>query len=302
VRKIHAVDLTEKEKFRLKVMDAYEAMDPKNVRYLCKLMGIHHSTFYRLKKQYRRFNLNTLKYRSRRPKSSRTIPWSVVVEICNFKKQYPAKSHYYLYQLWIKEGKIPSCSPKTIYNWWRRRNLIIVRHRRKRRPTKLFNHASVPGELVQVDTKYLDGRKRYQYTAIDVVSKWRYLRAYKDLDGQSTVDFFRRLITRAKDKRISIRMIQTDNGHEFQTEPVKYLTSRHVNHQYIWIHTPDQNGCVERSHRTDDEEFYQQTETHDLTLEELNMKLEEWTNYYNSRRLHFALNFGTPDEYLVSHI
>ena len=302
MRKIHAVDLTEKEKFRLKVMDAYEAMDPKNVRYLCKLMGIHHSTFYRLKKQYRRFNLNTLKYRSRRPKSSRTIPWSVVVEICNFKKQYPAKSHYYLYQLWIKEGKIPSCSPKTIYNWWRRRNLIIVRHRRKRRPTKLFNHASVPGELVQVDTKYLDGRKRYQYTAIDVVSKWRYLRAYKDLDGQSTVDFFRRLITRAKDKRISIRMIQTDNGHEFQTEPVKYLTSRHVNHQYIWIHTPDQNGCVERSHRTDDEEFYQQTETHDLTLEELNMKLEEWTNYYNSRRLHFALNFGTPDEYLVSHI
>ena len=302
MRKIHAVDLTEKEKFRLKVMDAYEAMDPKNVRYLCKLMGIHHSTFYRLKKQYRRFNLNTLKYRSRRPKSSRTIPWSVVVEICNFKKQYPAKSHYYLYQLWIKEGKIPSCSPKTIYNWWRRRNLIIVRHRRKRRPTKLFNHVSVPGELVQVDTKYLDGRKRYQYTAIDVVSKWRYLRAYKDLDGQSTVDFFRRLITRAKDKRISIRMIQTDNGHEFQTEPVKYLTSRHVNHQYIWIHTPDQNGCVERSHRTDDEEFYQQTETHDLTLEELNMKLEEWTNYYNSRRLHFALNFGTPDEYLVSHI
>jgi len=82
VRKIHAVDLTEKEKFRLKVVDAYEAMDPKNVRYLCKLMSIHHSTFYRLRKQYKRFNLNTLKYRSRRPKSSRTIPWNLVIEIC----------------------------------------------------------------------------------------------------------------------------------------------------------------------------------------------------------------------------
>ena len=60
MRKLHAVDLTEKEKFRLKVMDAYEAMESKNVRYLCKLMGIHHSTFYRLKKQYKRFNLNTV--------------------------------------------------------------------------------------------------------------------------------------------------------------------------------------------------------------------------------------------------
>ena len=302
MRKIHAVDLTEKEKFRLKVVDAYEAMDPKNVRYLCKLMSIHHSTFYRLRKQYKRFNLNTLKYRSRRPKSARTIAWNLVIEICRWKKENSAKSHYYLYQLWIKEGRTPPCSPKTVYNWWKRRNLIVVRHRRKRRPTKLFNYASVPGELIQVDTKFLEGRRRYQYTAIDVVSKWRYLRAYRVLDGSSTVDFFKRLIIKAQDKGISIKMIQTDNGHEFQTEPVRYLTSRYINHQYIWIHTPDQNGCVERSHRTDDEEFYQQTETQDLTLDELNEKLEEWTHYYNSQRLHFALNFDTPDEYLVSHI
>lgn len=302
MRRIHAVELTEKEKFRLRVMDAYEAMDPRNVRYLCKLMGIHHSTFYRIKKQYKRFNLNTLKYRSRRPKSSRTIPWSVVVEICKWKRDHPAKSHYYLYQLWLKEGRTPPCSPKTIYNWWKRRNLIIRRHRRKRRPTKLFNHASVPGELVQVDTKFLYGRKKFQYTAIDVVSKWRYLRAYRDLDAESTVDFFRRLITKARDKRIIIKMIQTDNGHEFQTEPVNYLCQRDINHQYIWIHTPDQNGVVERSHRTDDEEFYQQVDTQDFTLDELNEKLEEWTSYYNSQRLHFALNFVTPDEYLVSHI
>ena len=114
MRKIHAVDLTEKEKFRLKVVDAYEAMDPKNVRYLCKLMSIHHSTFYRLRKQYKRFNLNTLKYRSRRPKSSRTIPWNLVIEICRWKKENSAKSHYYLYQLWIKEGRTPPCSPKTV--------------------------------------------------------------------------------------------------------------------------------------------------------------------------------------------
>lgn len=300
--RIHNVVLNEQEKFRLKLMDAYDAMEPKNVRYLCKLFGIHHATFYRIRARYKRFNLNTIKMRSRKPKRMKTIPWSVVIEICQWKRDNPAKSHYYLYQLWISKGRIPPCSPKTIYNWWKRRNLIIKRHRRKRRKTKLFNHASVPGELVQIDTKFLDGRKRFQYTAIDVVSKYRYLRVYSRLTQESTIDFLSRLISRFKPKGLNIQRIQTDNGHEFQSEMVKYLESVNIKQQYIWVHTPDQNGVVERSHRTDDEEFYQLTETQDMTLKELNQALEKWTEKYNTKRLHFSLNFVTPEKYLVSHI
>jgi len=220
---------------------------------------------------------------------------------CQWKRDHPAKSHYYLYQLWLKEGRVPPCSPKTIYNWWKKRGLIIKRHRRKRRATRLFNHASVPGELVQIDTKFLDGRKRYQYTAIDVVSKWRYIRAYSQIGAQSTVDFLEKLLTHAVKKGINTQRIQTDNGLEFQTEPLKYLEGKNIAHQYTWIHTPDQNGCVERSHKTDDDEFYNLVDTRDLTLEELNTALEEWTDYYNSERLHYSLNFDTPEEYLQKY-
>jgi len=300
--RLKVIELNEQERFRLKVMDAYEKMEPKNVRYLCKLMGIHHSTFYRIKKQYKRFNLNSLKLRSRKPKHSRTIPWDLVIELCSWKRENPAKSHYYLYQLWVKQGKIPPCSPKTIYNWWKKRGLIAKKHVRKRRKTKLFNKASVPGELVQIDTKYLNGRRRFQYTAIDVVSKWRYIRAYNKLNHANTIDFIQRLIKKAEEREIKILLIQTDNGHEFQSEFRTLLESLGIAHQYTWIHTPDQNGVVERSHRTDDDEFYHLTETQDMTLDELNMALEEWLNYYNSERLHFSLNFVTPEEYLVSHI
>jgi len=107
-------------------MDAYENMDHKDVRYLCKLFGIHHSTFYRLKKQYNRYNLASLKYRSRKPKKLTTINWSVVTEVCEWKKDNPRKSQYYLYQEWIRANRVPPCSPKTIYNWWKRRNLIVL--------------------------------------------------------------------------------------------------------------------------------------------------------------------------------
>lgn len=298
----HGVILNEQEKFRLRLMDAYDRMEPKNVRYLCRLFGIHHATFYRIKSRYKRFNLNTIKLRSRRPKRIKTIPWEVVIEICQWKRDNPAKSHYYLYQSWIKEGRTPPCSPKSIYNWWKKRGLIIIRHRRKRRKTKLFNSASVPGELIQMDTKFLDGRRRYQYTAIDVVSKWRFLKAYSKLNQANSLDFINKLQERAKRRGINLKLVQTDNGPENQSEVVSYLNSLGINHQYTWIHTPDQNGCVERSHRTDNEEFYQLTETQDMTLEELNQALEQWTEYYNTKRLHFSLNFATPEEYLVSHI
>lgn len=298
---MHIVELNDKEKLRLKLMDAYESMHPKNVRYLCKLFGVHHSTFYRLKKQYDRRNLASIKYKSRKPKRSCSIDWKTVVEICEWKRNNPRKSQYYLYQEWIRASRVPPCSPKTIYNWWKRRNLIITRHRRQRVKSKLFNKAKCPGELVQIDTKFLP-KKKYQYTAIDVVSKWRYLKAYSKLTQENTIDFVERLLIEAKKKGITIKLIQTDNGHEFQEEFDNYLRSLNIRLQHTWIHTPDQNGVVERSHRTDEEEFYQETEIDYSDLEDINTKIKVWLEKYNTKRLHFSLNYLTPEEYLVSHI
>jgi len=298
---MHIVNLNDKERLRLKIMDAYENMEPKNVRYLCKLFGIHHATFYRLKAQYKKNNLNSLKYKSKRPKNIKTIDWSTVIEICDWKRKNPRKSQYYLYQCWLKEGRTPPCSPKTIYNWWKKRNLIVKRHRRKRVKSKLFNKASVPGELIQIDTKFLP-KKKYQYTGIDVVSKWRFVFVYNKLNMENTVDFINELLVEAKRKGIAIKIIQMDNGKEFQSLVEAHIASLGIKYQHTWIHTPDQNGVVERSHRTDDEEFYQETEINYQSLKDINSKLKIWLEYYNTKRLHFSLNFQTPEEYLVSHI
>uniref|UniRef100_A0A7V3N4Z5 Transposase n=1 Tax=candidate division CPR3 bacterium TaxID=2268181 RepID=A0A7V3N4Z5_UNCC3 len=298
---MHIVKLNDKEALRLKLLDAYEAMEPKNVRYLCKLFGIHHSAFYRLRKQYDRKNLASIKYKSRKPKRLATINWKLVTEICEWKRGNPRKSQYYLYNEWIKSGRVPPCSPKTIYNWWKRRNSIVTRHRRKRSKSKLFNRASVPGELIQIDTKFLP-KKKFQYTAIDVVSKWRYLKVYPKLTQENTINFVKDLLIEAKKKGITIKLIQSDNDHEFQTKFEEYLKSSNISIQHTWIHTPDQNGVVERSHRTDEEEFYQETEIDYSDLEDINNKLKLWLEYYNTKRLHFSLNYLTPEEYLVSHI
>ena len=60
--------------------------------------------------------------------------------------------------------------------------------------------------------------------------------------------------------------------------------------------SPQLNGKVERSHRTDQEEFYQLlTYTDDV---DLNEKLAEWERFYNLDRPHGAFHGKTPHEAL----
>jgi transposase InsO family protein len=71
-----------------------------------------------------------------------------------------------------------------------------------------------------------------------------------------------------------------------------------IRHVYIKPRTPQLNGKVERSHRSDQEEFYQMLTYKDDV--DLNRKLEEWENFYNYNRPHGAFNGKTPYEVLKS--
>ncbi|MCQ4634816.1 integrase core domain-containing protein, partial [Shinella sp. CPCC 100929] len=60
--------------------------------------------------------------------------------------------------------------------------------------------------------------------------------------------------------------------------------------------SPQLNGKVERSHRTDDQEFYQLLSYTDDT--DLVQKLSEWERFYNLARPHGAFNGKAPYEIL----
>lgn len=56
-----------------------------------------------------------------------------------------------------------------------------------------------------------------------------------------------------------------------------------MEHHYIKARTPQLNGKVERSHLTDEREFYQLlTYKDDVDLKE---KLNQWENFYNLKDL-----------------
>ena len=122
----------------------------------------------------------------------------------------------------------------------------------------------------QMDVKYVpkhcysgtDGQKFYQYTIIDEASRERFICPYKEQSSYSTIDFVKRASVYFGYKP---KTIQTDNGGEFthisktnRIHPLNILcNSLNIEHKLIRPRTPRHNGKVERSHRNDQQRFYQ---------------------------------------------
>jgi len=71
-----------------------------------------------------------------------------------------------------------------------------------------------------------------------------------------------------------IQQIRTDRGHEFQAQFHWHVEDLGIRHAYIKARTPQLNGKVERSHRSDQEEFYQLLSYKGDV--DLHKKLDEW--------------------------
>ena len=130
---------------------------------------------------------------------------------------------------------------------------------------------------------------------IDDATRIRALRIYRRHNQKSAMDFVDHVVEKFP---FRIHTIRTDRGHEFQALFHWHVEDQGIRHVYIKPRTPQLNGKVERSHRSDKEEFYQLlTYTDDV---DLNEKLARWEHFYNFERPHGAFNGGTPYEALRS--
>lgn len=188
---------------------------------------------------------------------------------------------------------------------------------RKYRTRKLKNQylkvPLLPGELVEIDVKYVPERVKnkryYQFTAIDCASRWRYLKISDDMSNLSAIRFLKEVM---KISSFKIRSIKTDNGPCFTNRYTGYLKSSNpinprlhpfdllcqrlnIIHYLIDPGKPAQNGKVERSHRSDQESFYDQVSF--KSLNELEYKLKLWNMDYNDLE-HCSLGLKSPNEYL----
>ena len=213
---------------------------------------------------------------------------------------------------WKLEKQGINVKPRVIGKILKKEGLVRTYRVRKIR-YKYIKAELKPGELVEVDIKYvpfpIKERKYYQFTAIDCSSRWRYLKIFSDYGNGSSMEFLKELINIAP---FRIRAIKTDNGSNFTNRYTGYLKSSDplnprlhpldllcqslgIIHYLIDPGKPNQNGKVERSHRSDQETFYDRNKFRNLR--DLEMKIKIWNEEYNNLE-HCALAGKTPNEML----
>ncbi len=271
-----------------------------NVRRTCRYFGVARSVFYLWKQAYETYGDEGLVNKKPCPVNLklRTAP-EIVEKVLYLRRTYhlgPIRIVWYLER--YHGMKI---SDAGVYRILRRNGLNRLPRRVGRRAVHTHRYAKqVPGHHVQVDVTFLtlkgkDGRniRRFQYTAIDDATRIRALKVYRRHTQQNAIHFIDSVVEKFP---FRIHTIRTDRGHEFQALFHWHVADKGMRHVYIKPRTPQLNGKVERSHRTDQQEFYQLlTYKGDVDLEK---KLAEWENFYNYYRPHGAFSGGTPYEAL----
>ena len=262
---------------------------------VCRMFRVTERTLWRWKKQFDG-TLESLENKSSRPhtphpNSHKKEEIDNIVDIFN---RYPNISYCEAYGL-MRNNYAYKRSYGGFYNFILRNNIrpkkILEKH-----ISKPYDTPGMLGTKWQMDVKYvplecsLKGVRYYQYTMIDEATRERFLFPYNQFGAKITVDFVKRAISYFG---YAPEIIQTDNGGEFtnirvnkKKEPVKhildtFLEGINIKHQLIRAYTPRHNGKVERSHRSDQESFYNNLKF--TTYEELKQEMLKWNIRYNNR-------------------
>ena len=157
----------------------------------------------------------------------------------------------------------------SLFRFMRKMGIYVNKEKKSKYKPKHYDTPKNIGVKWQMDVKYVpkecytgkDKEKFYQYTMIDEASRERFIYPYKEQSSYSTVDFVKRAIVYFNYRP---QIIQTDNGSEFthtkktdRVHPLDVLLNKlNIKHQLIRPRTPRHNGKVERSHRNDQNRFY----------------------------------------------
>lgn len=193
-------------------------------------------------------------------------------------------------------------SPSTVYRILREARLVCPWRRRKKRLREENEKAGRPNEIWATDLKYVSVGAR-NYYLISFLDEWsRYIvhhELLRTMDGH-TVSLAAQaaLETLPRDdtgQLLARPTIRSDNGSGYISREFGGVLDEHgLSHRRIKPHCPEENGLIERAHRTFEEALEGEELTDFLQAEKVIDKMIRW---YNEERLHSALGFLRPVDY-----
>ncbi|MCK9218157.1 MAG: DDE-type integrase/transposase/recombinase [Firmicutes bacterium] len=297
--------ITEEMRFRQRVVK-YAIKHDNNAKAARK----YHTSRQQVHRWRKRYDgtVESLAYKSRRPNFHPNQHTKDELKLIKHKHRY--HGHEGLAQVYRKLRDVGYTRTYDSMCIQIRKMNLNKKKRQKSYPKSRYKKPTItyPGQCIQIDVKYVPNEcigfssyhsRYYQITAIDVYSRKRYMELTEENSTYTSSEFLKRLEEKLGFK---IELVQTDNGLEFvndsettnkRTRFEKQLKKMKIEHKRTRPYSPWQNGVVERSHRIDNELFYNKRR-----FKSYNQMLKAFKRYsrrYNNiaRKI---LGFNTPNE------
>lgn len=288
--------------------------ETQDAAFVAKEFNVHKSTVYRWIKKSRTLTKGYLKHtglkrESTKPKRTKKCTLSseerIAIEELRIRYGWCAQriTGYLQRKGTLKEERGFS----TVYRFLKRKGMINEKkkHRRPRfQDTKHMHlkNAKTIGKL-QMDVKYvtpeLSGLTHtvFKFAVIDIFSRYKQALIFPVLDMQHAIMALESIL---RTLPFEADFIQTDNGLEFQSKFIGFCKKQGLKHHFIHKRSPNENAVIERSFRTDEEEFYFRLKERPKDLFELNYLYQEYLTEYNTIRPHLGINLQTPQEVVAN--
>ncbi len=270
--------------------------------------GIHRSTVSRWVWRAKNISLTSiprhtgLQRLSRRPHHLRasTLTADERIAICYLREEKHWSARRITGYLKRKERLHPDCAFSTVHRFLKKKGYIhSKRHRRPKYQDTVHMHlknVTTLGKL-QMDVKYvtpeLSGLPStvFLYSVIDIFSRWKAGIIFPVLDAQHAA---KALVYCLDQLPFKADFVQTDNGLEFQAKFRDQVADLGLQHHHIHKSTPNENAVIERSFRTDEEEFFFELKQRPRNMDELHQLYQQYLVYYNTDRPHLGLDCLSP--------
>lgn len=268
------------------------------------LLGMHPKAFLRLKGRYKLHGMAALWPKKPGPKPHSQAPANrtntdIEQLVMNLALRYPFLGPIPLAERLAHEHGV-HLNQSTVWRILvRRTDRYAPGRKRWKNPAKLYA-LDAPGIEVQMDACYPFGRARdvAVFDAVDDCSRWGCGDVYEQEDLPSAKSFIRRLVRTAPFRIQAIRLDNRFHG------PTLIKFCRHYGIRLIFNepYHPEQNGKIERYHRTLKREAVWPTMSFFDSIPTLRYKLNLWMYHYNNERPHggLAMHRMTPVQKLAS--
>jgi transposase len=298
-----------------------------NVSKAARMFGITRAVVYDILKKEKTGDLRDRSRAPRhQPKKTQATVEDRVVEAKNKTRLGPERLSRYL-----QDYERLSVAVGTIRHILRRNrgrlDYGLRRHRTRKGKREFVDwYSAKPFEIVQMDVKHIRDQKaltreqiihldhyqipNYQWGALDVNSRFKMIGYSREKSWTNGLGWYLWVISWLRSHGVKSQIVFTvDNGEEFggkswmKVQDLRKLIGgfgcrliqNHKGHA-------EENAHLERSHLTDDEEFYIPRVLHMRSEADLLDEATGYIYYYDNVRGHSSLNYRTPFAYLKSQL